>query len=405
MNAAQDLELHDDAPFSARALFRLLTRIRHGRLTLVTPDGVRRQFNGPEDGPHAQLVLADWDTIPDITRGAEIALFECWRDRRLSTPDMTALLRFATRNQKALEEVFYGHPVVAFLWRVAHALRPNTKAGARRNIHKHYDLGNDFYRLWLDPTMTYSSAIFAGDLKGDLVGAQHAKYDRLLDVLGVESHHRVLEVGCGWGGFAERAAATRGCHVTGLTISRAQLEYAQARIKAAGLDDRVDLRFCDYRDSDGQFDRIVSIEMVEAVGERYWPTYFRTIRERLKPGGRAAIQSITIDESAFERYRRSSDFIREHVFPGGMLPSVERFAAEARAQGLEVVGEPYRFGRDYAETLRRWRRDFDAREAAIRAQGFDDAFFAMWRFYLHYCEAGFDEGRVDVVQVELRRPE
>jgi cyclopropane-fatty-acyl-phospholipid synthase len=213
----------------------------------------------------------------------------------------------------------------------------------------------------------------------------------------------VLEIGCGWGGFAEYAARTRGCRWTGITISQAQLDYATDRIRAAGLADRVDLRFQDYRDLDGQYDRVVSVEMIEAVGERWWPTYFRQVHDRLKPGGKASIQAITIDESAFEKYRRTSDFIREYIFPGGMLASVERLGREARDAGLGVH-EPLRFGLHYAETLRRWREALNAKEREIKALGFDDQFLALWRFYLHYCEVGFNAGRTDVVHLEMERP-
>jgi cyclopropane-fatty-acyl-phospholipid synthase len=375
--------------------------MRAGRLTLTTPDGIRRRFEGPQPGPAAELVVRDWRALGAMLRRAEIGVFTSWRDGWIATPDMTALLELCARNEAALREVFYGNPLAALLLRIAHALRPNTRAGSRRNIHAHYDLGNDFYALWLDRGMSYSSGLFSGT--PDLETAQEAKYERLLDLLEVDASHEVLEIGCGWGAFAERAARSRGCHVTGVTISQAQLEYARSRIRRAGLEDRVDLHFRDYRDVDGQFDRIVSIEMVEAVGERYWPTYFRTLRERLKPGGRAALQSIVVAEDAFARYRRSSDFIREYVFPGGMLPSVSRFVAEAEAAGLEAH-TPFLFGRDYAQTVRRWRAAFDAREAEIRALGFDDRFLATWRFYFHYCEAGFDSGRVDVMQIELARP-
>ena len=390
------------APWSARPFFALLARLRHGCLVLRTPGGAQHTFGGA-DGPHAELEIRDWSALGRLLRRAEIGLFEALRDGALATPDMTALLRLAIRNQQALAGAFYGHPLVAAVGRIAHALRANTRSGARRNIHAHYDLGNAFYALWLDPGMTYSSALFAGDATGDLAAAQDAKYDRLLDAADVRPGHRVLEIGCGWGGLAERAARTRGCHVDGLTISRAQLAFARQRIAAAGLDDRVQLHLRDYRDEPGTYDRILSIEMLEAVGERYWPRYFTTVRDRLVPGGRAAIQSIVIAEEAFARYRRSSDFIREHIFPGGMLPTVSRIEAQARAAGL-VAGEPYRFGRDYAETLRRWRSRFDAAEPQVRALGFDDAFFATWRFYFDLCEAGFEEGRIDVVQVELRRP-
>jgi cyclopropane-fatty-acyl-phospholipid synthase len=380
----------------------VLAALEAGRLVVVTPTGQRHTFEGPHPGPDARLEIRDWAAIGAMVRRAEIGLFEAWRDGLLATPDMTALLTLLAVNRRALEGVYFGHPVARWLLRAAHALRANTRAGSRRNIHAHYDLGNDFYALWLDPGMTYSSALFTRAGQG-LAGAQEAKYDRLIERLGIERDHRVLEVGCGWGAFAERAAATRGCRVDGITISRAQLDYARARIARAGLDDRVDLRFLDYRDAGGEYDRLVSIEMVEAVGERFWPRYFRMLRERLKPGGRAAIQSIVIEDAAFDDYRRTSDFIREFVFPGGMLPSPRRLREEAAKAGLEV-GPMFTFGRDYAETLRRWRAAFDAAEEGVRALGFDERFLATWRFYLHYCEAGFDTGRVDVVQLELARP-
>lgn len=402
MNATDLLDLSDEAPLAARAVFGVLTRLERGRLSLVTPEGIRRQFHGPEPGPHAELIVRDYAAFARIARGAEIGLFEAWRDGQLATPDLTPLLRLAAANHGALGRIFRGGAVAGLLLRLAHALRPNTRSGARRNIHAHYDLGNAFYSLWLDPSMTYSSAIFTAPGQ-DLAQAQLAKYDRIIESLALVPGDRVLEIGCGWGGFAERAAARIGCDITGLTISQAQLEFARERIAQAGLQDRVDLRFCDYRDVEGTYDRIVSIEMVEAVGERYWPAYFRVLHDRLRAGGRAMLQAITIDGAAFDAYRRSSDFIREYIFPGGMLPSVERLYDEARRAGLRPV-ETFRFGRDYAETLRRWRAAFDAAEPRVRALGFDDAFLAAWRFYLHYCEAGFEEGRIDVVQLELAKP-
>jgi cyclopropane-fatty-acyl-phospholipid synthase len=389
-------------PRPARLLFSVLAALDAGRLVVVTPTGQRHTFEGSRPGPDARLEIRDWEAIGAMVKRAEIGLFEGWRDGTIATPDMTALLTLLALNRPALEGVYFGHPVARWLLRAAHALRANTRAGSARNIHAHYDLGNDFYRLWLDPGMTYSSALFTRPGLG-LAEAQDAKVDRILDRLGIEAGHRVLEVGCGWGGFAERAAATRGCRVDGVTISRAQLAYARDRIERAGLADRVDLRLRDYRDLEGEYDRLVSVEMVEAVGERYWPRYFRMVRERLKPGGRAAIQSIVIEDAAFDDYRRTSDFIREYIFPGGMLPSPRRLREEAAKAGLVVDGM-FGFGRDYAETLRRWRAAFDAAEARVRALGFDDAFLAAWRFYLHYCEAGFDTGRVDVVQLELSRP-
>jgi cyclopropane-fatty-acyl-phospholipid synthase len=301
-----------------------------------------------------------------------------------------------------IERAFYGQWMPVLWQRVRHLLRANTRAGSRRNILAHYDLGNDFYRLWLDPTMTYSSAWFGGDLSQSLEAAQQAKYARILDSLQVAPGQRVLEIGCGWGGFAE-AAARRGVRVHGITISRAQLGFAQARIERAGLADRVQLSFIDYRDVTGAYDHVVSIEMFEAVGERYWPAYFGTIHDRLAPGGRALIQAITIDREAWPRYRRGTDFIQRHVFPGGMLAPVDVFLDRAREAGLASAGH-CAFGLDYAETLRRWQVAFADAEAQVRALGFDERFLRLWRFYLAYCEAGFAHGRTDVVHFELERP-
>ena len=398
--------------WSGRALFRVLERLAYGELTLTTPEGTSRTFSGTAPGPVADLEIRDWRAVGRILRAAEIGVAECWRDGLIATRDMTAFLKLCVANDKALEKVFYGNPVVALFFRLAHAMRDNTRSRARKNIHAHYDLGNAFYSLWLDRTMTYSSAVFPGGVLprppggGNdevLASAQEAKYERILQTLSVGPGHHVLEIGCGWGGFAEYAVRTRGCRWTGITISRAQLDYATDRIARAGLADRARLIFEDYRDVQGQFDRVVSVEMIEAVGERWWPSYFRQIHDRLAPGGTACVQAITIDEAAFERYRRTSDFIREYIFPGGMLASLERFHAEAARAGLGHQ-EPFRFGAHYAETLRRWREAIDVQAPAIHALGFDDRFLAIWRFYLHYCEAGFDTGRTDVVHLHLTRP-
>jgi cyclopropane-fatty-acyl-phospholipid synthase len=403
VNAPEHIASLPAPNFAARALFNVLSRLAAGRLALTTPEGTRRVFAGAQPGPHADLEIRDWRAVGRMIRAAEIGVAECWRDGLIATSDMTAFLELCVANEKALEAVFYGNPVIAFFFRVAHWLRPNTREGSKKNIHAHYDLGNEFYARWLDRTMTYSAALFGEAKEATFEAAQEAKYERLLRVLGVEAGHHVLEIGCGWGAFAEYAARTRGCRVTGITISGEQLKFARERIARAGLSGKVDIRFVDYRDVEGRFDRVVSIEMFEAVGERFWPKYFRTVRDRLVPGGRAAIQAITIDEGAFEKYRRSSDFIREFIFPGGMLSSVERFVAEARAAGL-TAGEPFRFGSDYAETLRRWHERVNEVAGEIRHLGFDDRFLALWRFYLCYCEAGFRTRRTDVIHIALERP-
>jgi cyclopropane-fatty-acyl-phospholipid synthase len=270
--------------------------------------------------------------------------------------------------------------------------------GSRRNIQAHYDRGNDFYRLWLDPTMTYSSALFEGR-ECDLQEAQRRKYARLLALLGARPGQRVLEIGCGWGGFALEAAR-RGISVTGITLSREQLSLARRRVREAGLSGLVELRLQDYRSLACSYDHIVSIEMFEAVGEANWDTYTRTLKRCLKQGGRAAPQFITIDETAFESYRRRPDFIQRYIFPGGMLPSIERFGASVASSGL-CMQRADAFGEDYARTLAEWHRRFLASEGEIAAMGFDRVFRRMWRYYLAYCEAGFRAGRIDLAQVLL----
>ncbi len=402
-NELSSLPQEDQLPAFARTFYTLMKRLDCGVLTFTSPEGVTTQFKGTHDGPHADLRFADWGVAKEALKSAEIGLAECYRDHRLFTTNLTAFLQLCVVNQRALEAVFYGKPLVALFFRIRHMLRANTKARAKKNILAHYDLSNDFYKLWLDETMTYSSAVFEGDHRMSMAAAQTAKYERILQVLNPPRGATILEIGCGWGGFAEHAASTRGVKVTGITLSNAQLEFARARMTRQQLDDLVDLQLIDYRDVRGQWDYVVSIEMFEAVGERYWPTFFQAVHNRLKPTGRAVIQAITIAEENFERYRATSDFIREYIFPGGMLAPVERFIADAKRAGLSAA-TPYRFGLDYAETLRRWHDTVNAKVNDIRPLGFDDKFLQLWRFYLCYCEAGFRTGRTDVMQIELTRP-
>ncbi len=392
----------DKLPAIARTFYALMRRLDCGVLTFTSPEGVTTQFKGVHPGPHADLRFADWGVAREALKSAEIGLAECYRDGRLFTGHLAQFLELCVANQRAFEAVFYGKPLVALFFRIKHLLRANTKARAKKNIHAHYDLSNDFYKLWLDQTMTYSSAVFNGDYQRSLEDAQTAKYERILQVLNPKPGDTILEIGCGWGGFAEHAAKTRLVKVTGITLSTAQLEFAQARMKNASLDHLVDLQLIDYRDVQGRWDYVVSIEMFEAVGERFWPTYFEAVHDRLKPNGRAVIQAITIDEDVFDRYRANSDFIREYIFPGGMLAPVERFIADASHAKL-TAGEPYRFGLDYAETLKRWLDRVNAKVGDIKPLGFDDKFLQIWRFYLCYCEAGFRAGRTDVMQLELSR--
>jgi len=394
----------DTFPHAARTFCALLTRLDTGTLRFVSPDGVVTNFNGQRPGPAAELRLKDWQVAADLLRSAEIGLAECFRDGRAETADLTALLCFCAANEQALAEYFYARPAVsAWLW-MKHLWRTNTRRQARRNIQAHYDLWNDFYALWLDPTMTYSSALFKGETAiagtAALERAQIAKYERILDELAPTPAAHILEIGCGWGGFAEYAARTRGVRVTGITLSPAQLHDAQARVERAGLGEHVELRLLDYRELSGKFDHVVSIEMFESVGERYWETYFETIRARLRRGGRAVVQSITIDEKVFPRYRRGSDFIREYIFPGGMLAPIPRMVADAGRAGLRT-DTLFRFGLDYAATLKYWQDRFQQVSSSVEALGFDARFRRLWRFYLSYCEAGFRSGRTDVIQMTL----
>ncbi len=389
-------------PWSVRPLMSVIERIHSGTLRLTTPEGLTLQFgNGGE--PRAELQLMEWSALRRIFRGGDLGLAECYRDGAIATDDLSALLRLALRNLQPLQKAVRRNRLLNLLYRLRHRLRANTRRGSARNIEAHYDLGNGFYRLWLDPSMTYSSACFEDGLEGDLQKAQAHKYTRMLQLSGAEAGDRVLEIGCGWGGFAEHAAS-RGIDVTGVTLSPRQLDYARRRIDLAGLAPRARFALQDYRDLDGCYDHIVSIEMLEAVGEAYWDTYFAKLRQLLNPGGRAAIQTIVIGDDHFERYRRRSDFIQQYIFPGGMLPSPGVLRCLADRHGLRIESMQG-FGAHYAETLRRWRARFDANWPAIAAEGFDERFRRLWRYYLSYCEAGFDEGRIDLLQLALVKVE
>ncbi len=378
--------------------------MKSGRLNIVLPDGSTHHFEGQEPGPSATLIVKDPRMVARLAFGGSLGLCEGYIEGMWDSPNVTEVLRLGTANEMAFDSMLRGKPWARFLSWAMHRLRPNTRKGAKRNIAEHYDLGNDFYQQWLDPSMTYSSAIFSGG-NTDLEVAQTEKYRSLCRALKLTSGMRVLEIGCGWGGFAELAAAEFGARVTGITLSREQLAFAQARIANAGLTDQVSLHLQDYRDTRGSFDRIASIEMIEAVGEEYWPAYFETLRTRLLPGGMAGIQVITIADRLFADYRKTADFIQRYVFPGGMLPSPSRLREEAARAGRRL-GEQHWFGRDYGETLRRWQADFQAaweRINGLHAQ-YDSRFKRLWEFYLGYCEVGFDAGFTDVGQIILHRP-
>ncbi len=374
-----------------RLVFALLEKLRGGLLEVRLPDGARFLFG--EGEPGVTMQVNDEAVFARVLAKGDIGLAEAYLDGEWDSPDVTALLTLLARNRDALRDAVYGSWRQLLAARMRHWFNHNSRAGSKRNIMAHYDLGNDFYRLWLDPGMSYSSALFDGTPDQPLQAAQDAKYRRILNRLAAEPGQRVLEIGCGWGGFADMATRD-GLAVTGLTLSPAQLAWARQRVPSA------DLRLQDYRDTNESFEHVVSIEMFEAVGERWWPTYFCTVANALKPDGRAVIQSITIRDDLFATYRRGTDFIQQYIFPGGMLPSRAEFRAQAARQGLAVRDE-FAFGGDYARTLALWRDAFDAMWPQIAALGFDETFRRLWRLYLSYCEAGFLAGNIDVVQFEL----
>ncbi|MFP4154809.1 MAG: class I SAM-dependent methyltransferase [Halothiobacillaceae bacterium] len=399
----QDLNPLDfELPMGARWLRGLLERLQLGQLQLVFDDGRTLDFTSPRPELHARWHLHHPARLfTRVARLGDVGFAEGYIEGDWSSPDLTNLIEIAARNFELMRDDLRASFWARLGHRLQHWLRANHRRGSRRNIAAHYDLGNDFYRLWLDETMTYSAAWFE-DPEQPLARAQDAKYERLLDLLDAEPGQTLLEIGCGWGGMAEHAAR-RALDVTAITLSREQHHFALERIASSGLSDRARIRLVDYRDVDGQFDRIVSIEMFEAVGERYWPTYFRNVHDRLAPGGRAAIQVITIDESVFEEYRREPDFIQLYIFPGGMLPTPTEFSRQAEQAGLVVRDRTF-FGPAYAHTLMHWRHQFERQADNLAALGYDERFQRMWRYYLAYCEAGFNAGRIDVMQVLLEKP-
>ncbi|MEC5398589.1 cyclopropane-fatty-acyl-phospholipid synthase family protein [Uliginosibacterium sp. H1] len=383
----------------------LLDHVQAGRIELRLPDGQRLHGEGATHGPEAAIHLHRWRPLWRMLLRGDIGLAESYRDGDWSTPDLTALLEAGIRNDATWDNRLAAAWPLRLLLRLMHLRRDNTRRGSRRNIAFHYDLGNDFYRQWLDADLIYSSGIYRRT-DDTLEQAQAEKLRRIVELLRLPAGDApvdVLEIGCGWGALACSLAQTSGARVTGLTLSSEQLVHAQQRVEREGLAGRVDLRLQDYRAVDGQYDRIVSIEMIEAVGERHWPTYFRTMYERLKPGGIAVIQAITIDDERFEHYRQNVDFIQRFIFPGGMLPSPGALHRETTCAGLELEASET-FGASYAATLVEWRRRFRTAWPQIAALGFDAAFARLWEYYLCYCEAGFRSRRVDVGLYVMRRP-
>ena len=390
-------ELSKGYPFAVRQALKFALMLECGSLDVQMPNGPTLRFQGPGAGPEAVMVIHSLDFAKDLASGGEVGISEAFIKGHWESPNLTHFLELFCVNQPVIQKLLDGKPLVRLVQRMRHWLNRNTKSGSRRNIHAHYDLGNQFYSAWLDTTMTYSSALFTGKAR-DLASAQTAKYAALASEIDLRPEHHVLEIGCGWGGFAEYAAREIGARVTGLTISKEQFDFATARMQAAGLSDRVTIKMLDYRDETGVFDRIASIEMFEAVGEEYWPAYFRQLRDRLAPGGKAGLQVITIQEALFKGYKREIDFIRRHVFPGGMLPTPTIMRDMGEKHGLSLSGERI-FGHDYAITLAQWRDRFRVAWPQLTPLGFDERFRRLWEYYLSYGEAGFRAGTIDVRQM------
>ena len=380
----------------------MASSLRFGRIDFVLPDGRRFRAEGQNPGPVAELDIHNDDLFARLIREGDLGFCDAYLDGWWSTPDLQAFMDFIHADNEDIYDGFPGMGLVRRFEQLRFWLQRNSKAQARKNISYHYDLGNDFYGLWLDETMSYSSAIFT-DPQQSMEAAQTAKYKSMVDEMGVVAGDHVLEIGCGWGGFAEYAAAERGLKVTCLTISEEQFNYAVERIEKAGLSDMVTFKLQDYRDERGQYDGIASIEMFEAVGEQYWPVYFETVRERLKPGKTATFQIITVADRRWKVYKRGVDFIQKYIFPGGMLPSPTVLRQQIERAGLGVE-RSVEFGKSYDITLRRWHETFNAKWDQIAGLGFDERFRRMWNFYLTSCAATFDSGNCDVTQITVRKP-
>ncbi len=382
-----------------RFLLAILSHLHCGRLTLTLPDGSQYQFSGATSGPDSDLTIHTESALRRLLHDGKMGFCEAFMDGEASSQSLPTLIELAVLHDKYLENALKTNIFRQAGLRLFHMLRRNNKLGSAKNIAHHYDIGNSFYEAWLDPTMTYSSAVFDSETD-DLTTAQLNKYKCLAELADIQPDDRVLEIGCGWGGFAKFVSQQIGAHVTGITISQAQLTYAKASLAEAGLQNKVDLKLMDYRDLQGRFDKIVSIEMFEAVGQAYWPVYFDTISRMLKSGGRAVIQSITIDHDAFQSYRDQPDFIQRYIFPGGMLPSMPMLQSPVAQAGLELVAE-YGYASDYARTLQEWRARFLAAWPSLAGDKFDNRFKRMWELYLAYCEGGFRAGMIDVKQILL----
>ncbi|MAN44958.1 MAG: class I SAM-dependent methyltransferase [Alphaproteobacteria bacterium] len=399
--SSQSIRNLKGVPTSFRLAAFALLNTSKGHITFVLPDDRALKFQNDQPGPDATIIVHDYDFVKRAMAGGDVGFAEAYMDGQWSTPNLTEVLRFFSANFDKVGKLAVGGVIVRWANMIRHMFNRNSREGAKKNIMAHYDLGNDFYSLWLDPSMTYSSAMFDSP-NMSLEQGQHNKYQNICDRINAGPSSEILEIGCGWGGFAEYAAKHRGSKVTCLTISPSQREYAMARMQREGLSERVEIRLEDYRDHKGSYDGVASIEMFEAVGESYWPSYFAKIYESLKQGGKAALQIITIDDDIFPRYRKRVDFIQRHIFPGGMLPSEKALKEEFNTAGLRHDGVTY-FGQDYARTCHEWARAFNDKWDEIKQMEFDEPFRRMWNFYLSYCEAGFLDGRINVGQFQVSK--
>jgi cyclopropane-fatty-acyl-phospholipid synthase len=391
-----------DLPRYFAQVFQTVSRLKNGRLEFHLPDGRVFRAEGTNPGPLGICEVHDPDIFARLIREGDLGFCDAYLECGWSTPDLQALMDAVHADNDEVYDGFLGMALVRAYEKLRFWMQGNSKRQAKKNISYHYDLGNDFYSLWLDDTMTYSSALFETGQEST-EAAQRAKYAALADKIGVKPGDHLLEIGCGWGGFAEYAAKERGARITGLTISREQHDYAVARMERQGLSDRVEIRMQDYRETEGQFDGIASIEMFEAVGEKYWPVFFSTVRDRLKPGAVAALQIITVQDARWQVYKRGVDFIQKYIFPGGMLPCPSVLHQQVEAAGLQFTGS-HEFGESYSQTLRRWHETFNERWDDVAAQGFDERFRRMWNFYLTSCAASFHSGNTDVTQISVTRP-
>ena len=377
-------------------LNKWLSRIEAGELRAVFPSNFQKVYSGGQVGPTADIQINSWKLVPRLLLSGDMGLAESFLSGEWETSNLTQLILLGDINERALGNAVTPSKFINLIEKLRHKRRDNSKQGSRRNIAAHYDLGNKFYSQWLDNSMSYSSALFK-DFGEKLEVGQNRKYQRLAKALKLKEGDQVLEIGCGWGGFAEIAAKEYKCNVVGITLSNEQAKFAQKRMQETQLTNLVDIRIEDYRDVQGSFDKIVSIEMFEAVGEEHWRNFFETIKTRLKPGGLAGIQSITIANEFFDTYKRRPDFIQKYIFPGGILPSEDKLNNAVSSAGLKILDDYY-FGKSYAETLRRWQSTFEQKWDDIKNLGFDEKFQKMWRYYLSYCEAGFETGHINVGQ-------